>query len=72
MAFIKMVPPEELPEARRVPDDDNIIQIHSIHPQTMRHHYDLYIELMRRAGPLSRTQREMIAVVVSSENKCHY
>lgn len=72
MAFIEMVPPEALPEERRVPDDDNIIQIHSIHPQTMRHHYDLYIELMRRPGPLSRIQREMIAVVVSSENKCHY
>lgn len=72
MAFIKMIPPDEQPVAQRVPDDDNIIQIHSIHPQTMRHHYDLYIELMRRAGPLTRIQREMIAVVVSSENKCHY
>lgn len=72
MAFIKMIPPEELSPEQRVPDDDNIIQIHSVHPATMRHHYDLYVELMHRPGPLTRVQREMIGVVVSAENHCHY
>ncbi len=72
MAFIKYIPIEEQPEADRVPDPDNIIQIHSIHPKTMRHHYDLYIELMRRRGALTRIQRELIAVVVSATNHCHY
>ena len=72
MAFIDYVPAANLPENERVPDPDNIIQIHSVHPRTMRHHYELYIELMRRRGALSRIQREMIAVVVSAANECHY
>ena len=72
MAFIDYVPAADLPENERVPDPDNIIQIHSVHPRTMRHHYELYIELMRRRGALSRIQREMIAVVVSAANECHY
>ena len=38
----------------------------------MRHHFDLYRELMRGPGPLSRIQREMIAVVVSALNHCRY
>jgi alkylhydroperoxidase family enzyme len=38
----------------------------------MRQHYDLYRELMRGPGTLDKVQREMIAVVVSSENSCHY
>lgn len=72
MAFIAYIPPERLAEAERVSDPDHIIQIHSVHPATMRHHYDLYVELMHRRGPLSRIQREMIAVTVSALNHCHY
>ena len=53
-------------------DDDHIIRVHGIHPRVMRLHYELYIELMRRPGPLTRVQREMIAVVVSATNGCHY
>jgi alkylhydroperoxidase family enzyme len=72
MPFIATVPAADLSPEQRVPDDDNIIQIHSIHPETMRHHYDLYVELMHRPGPLTHVQREMIGVVVSAENRCHY
>ena len=72
MAFIDYVPFDQVPEKWQVKDRDNIIQIHSVRPQTLRHHYDLYLELMRKRGPLSRIQREMIAVVVSAENHCHY
>ncbi|MBX0329451.1 carboxymuconolactone decarboxylase family protein [Oscillochloris sp. ZM17-4] len=72
MAFIAYVPPEQLAEAERVKDPDNIIQIHSAHPATMRHHYDLYVELMHRRSPLTRVQREMIAVTISALNHCHY
>ena len=72
MAFIRYVPEEEIPERDRVRDRDNIIQIHGVHPRTMRHHYELYKELMRGRGPLTRVQREMIAVVVSVVNACHY
>ena len=55
-----------------MPDRDNIIQIHGVHSRVMRQHYDLYLEVMRRPGPLSRRLREMVAVVVSSVNGCHY
>ena len=72
MAFIRYVPPGELPPSDRVPDNDNILRIHSVHSPVMRQHYDLYVQLMRGRGPLSRIQREMIAVVVSAANHCHY
>lgn len=71
MAYIRYAS-DEIQESDRVGDSDNIIQIHSIHPQIMRLHYDLYVETMRGNSPLSRVQREMIAVVVSSLNKCEY
>ena len=72
MAYISYAPEGDIPERDRVPDTDNIIQIHGVHPRVMRHHYDLYIEVMRRRSPLTRRQREMTAVVVSSVNSCHY
>jgi len=51
---------------------DNILRIHSLNPPSMRHHYDLYRHLMAGPSPLSRVQREMIAVAVSAENDCFY
>ncbi len=72
MAFIPLHPDDAIPEEDRVPDRDNIILVHGIHSRVMRQHYDLYLELMRGRGPLTRTQREMIAVVVSAMNACHY
>jgi alkylhydroperoxidase family enzyme len=72
MAFIAYVSPEDIPPEHRVADDDNIVRIHGVHPETIRMHYDIYRELMRGPGPLSRVQREMIAVTVSGANGCHY
>ena len=72
MAFIRYVPDTELTPEDRVADPDHIIQIHAIHSAVMRQHYALYVELMRRPGPLTRVQREMAAVVVSASNGCHY
>ena len=72
MAFIDYVSADEIPEQDRVGDDDNILRIHSVHSRVMKLHFDLYVELMHRSSPLSRTQREMIATVVSSLNACHY
>jgi hypothetical protein len=37
---------------------DNILRIHGVHSRVMRLHFDLYIELMRASGPLTRVQRE--------------
>jgi alkylhydroperoxidase family enzyme len=51
---------------------DNIIRIHSLNPPSMAHHVALYAHLMRGRSPLSRIQREMIAVTVSAANDCFY
>ena len=69
MAFIDYV---DVDAEHAVPDTDNILRIHGVHPRAMRLHYDLYRELMYGPGPLSRIQREMIALVVSAKNDCHY
>jgi len=72
VAFIDYVAEEAIPAIDQVPDRDNILRIHGIHSRTMRQHYDLYRQLMYGRSPLSRIQREMIAVVVSAQNKCRY
>ena len=72
MAYIEYVAEEKIPTEDRVGDRDNILRIHGIHSRVMRQHYDLYVQLMHRPGPLSREQREMIGVAVSATNACHY
>lgn len=72
MAFIAYVPPDQLPPSDRVADSDHIIQIHAVHPAVMRQHFDLYRELMHGRGPLSRREREILAVRVSGLNRCPY
>ncbi len=51
---------------------DNILKIHSLNPESLKYHYDLYKHLSSGRSGLSRMQREMIAVVVSGANNCHY
>ena len=51
---------------------DNILKIHSLKPRTLRDHGNLYRTTMYGPSELSRVEREMIAVVVSSLNECHY
>lgn len=72
MAFIPYVSDDQIPAEDRVPDQDNILRIHGVHSCVMRQHYELYVELMRGPGPLTRIQREMLAVVISAANQCHY
>lgn len=72
MAYIPYRDANEVPASDRVDDNDNIIQVHSVNGPCMKLHYQLYAELMRGDGPLSFVQREMVATVVSSINKCHY
>ena len=51
---------------------DNILKIHSLNPPSLDAHFELYKTLMRGRSGLSRAEREMIAVVVSAANQCHY
>lgn len=72
MAYIKYLPYATIPADEQVADRDNIIQIHSVNSPVIQLHHSLYRQLMYGQSPLSRIQREMIAVVVSSLNECHY
>lgn len=72
MAHIRYVDPESIPESERVDDEDNILRIHGCHPEVMSRHWALYRELMYGRGPLSRAQREILGLVVSAANECHY
>ena len=72
MAYIRIIPPERIPAEDQVPDRDNIVQIHGVSSRMIRRHHGLYREVMYGEGPLTRTQREIIAVAVSAENRCHY
>lgn len=50
----------------------SVYKVHSLHPQAMEDHMELYLTLMYGRSPLTRAQREMIAVAVSAANRCPY
>ncbi len=81
MAFIPYIEESEAsPQLRELYDRyrepaghvDNVLRIHGANPPSLVAHYDLYVTLMRGPSELSKIQREMIAIVVSSINACHY
>lgn len=47
-------------------------KIHSLNPQVLVAHMDLYMKIMFGKSPLKRYQREMLGVVVSAKNNCSY
>ena len=81
MAWIRVIGPAEAQgelaeQYARLRDGDgsvdNILTVHSLNPASLLAHYDLYKVLMFGPSELSRAQREMVAVVVSATNRCHY
>ncbi|UTR12593.1 carboxymuconolactone decarboxylase family protein [Evansella sp. LMS18] len=50
----------------------NILKVHSLNPKSLEAHIGYYKAIMFGKSPLPRALREMIAIVVSAENKCHY
>lgn len=51
----------------------NVVRCQSLNPRVLDASMKLYLELMHSPrSPLSRARREMIAVVVSRANDCHY
>jgi len=50
----------------------NIVRIMTPNPETLRTSMGFYSAIMHGESPLSRAQREMLAVVVSKVNGCHY
>ena len=82
MSWIRTIEPGEADEElralyARVADPasgqlDHILQIHSLHPAGLRAHFELYRAVMRGTPELRAVEREMIALVVSQLNDCHY
>jgi len=50
----------------------HIVHIMSLNPRILRDSIAFYSTAMMGKSPLTRAQREMLAVVVSLENHCHY
>jgi alkylhydroperoxidase family enzyme len=50
----------------------NIVKLMSRRPTHLRASIDLYIAIMHAPASLTRAQREMLGVVVSRANHCHY
>jgi uncharacterized peroxidase-related enzyme len=50
----------------------NSLKVHSLNPEAMANHLDLYMTVMFGASGLSRAEREAVAVVVSATNECAY
>jgi uncharacterized peroxidase-related enzyme len=77
----------EVPSAEDVPDEvvelwqqpleklgfvPNVLRVFALRPAHLLGWWAYYDELMRGESGLSKAQREMIAVVVSATNRCHY
>ena len=50
----------------------NIVKAMSLRPAVLRESMRLYREIMFGSSGLTRQERELLAVVVSRENDCHY
>ena len=83
MAFIKMIPENKaegklkqlynmLTNGEAEGKVAHILKVHSLHPDVMQAHLNLYRTIMFAESGLSRTQREMIATTVSASNACEY
>jgi uncharacterized peroxidase-related enzyme len=50
----------------------NVLAAYALRPQRLRNFMAFYNELMLGASGLTKLEREMVAVVVSSANRCYY
>lgn len=81
MAYIRTIEPDEAQGALKQEYDEairragrvyRIVQIMGLRPAHLKASMGLYKAVMHGAGALTRAQREMLAVVVSKVNHCHY
>ena len=82
MPWIRTIPPSEAEGLLKEIYDEsieragkvfNVVSIQSLRPDVLQGGLDIYKALMLSdRGPLSRAQREMIAVAVSRANDCQY
>jgi uncharacterized peroxidase-related enzyme len=50
----------------------NIAKVHSLDPESMKNHLELYLSIMQNDSSLDDEEKELIAVVVSSLINCSY
>ena len=81
MAFLRLIDEDEATGALRREYEEavgragkifNIVKAMSLRPGVLRSSMGLYKEIMFGASGLSRAERELLAVVVSVANDCHY
>ncbi len=82
MAWIETIPDDQWTGAlgdmyaevvdRKYGRVDEIMAIHSLNPRAMSAHSGLYQSAMAGTKTLRKVERELIALVVSLENECHY
>jgi alkylhydroperoxidase family enzyme len=81
MPWIRTIAPEEATgRLRRIYDDAvkragrvfHIVRSMSLTPRALGASMEMYKAVMFGPGKLSRRRREMLAVVVSRVNDCHY
>ena len=81
MAWIRTIPPEEAHGAlsfsyeaarKRAGRVYQIVRAMSLAPRVLDASMGLYLAILHAPGALSRAQREMLAVVTSVANRCHY
>ncbi len=81
MPYIRTIRPEEaegpLAEEyataqRRAGYVAHILQLQSLNPAVLHAGVELYLAIMHGPSALTRSQRELIATVVSSVNGCFY
>ncbi len=81
MARIKVIEYEEANTELKATYDEliakrgklsEVLKIQSLHPASIQSHMAFYMDIMFSRTALSRTEKEMIAVVVSAANGCMY
>ncbi len=51
---------------------DNVMKVHSLSPDALRAHFEVYVAAMHKPSPLSRVEREIVGTIVSRLNGCAY
>ena len=82
MAWIQIIDEDEATgELKAIYDEltqrrgkmSNIMRVHSLRPEAMQAHMELYLKILfSRSDGLRRADRELIATVVSATNGCPY
>lgn len=82
MSWIRSIPEDEasgrlaeLYERSRDPHSgavDNVLAIHGLNPRGLEAHLAVYRSSMHGTPGLPKVDRELVAVVVSRANDCHY